>query len=158
MRVSVIFCSATSFLKCISWLCALHTSGKTWRQVWTPIRHRWRSAGAASRGSILICMDYAVAFHGTESAREWRRRRAFVVERMVWDAKGCVLTVRCCSSGLVHSSYRLKGGKRDVGVAAMETKSAHTDNEIQGYISMQQNKNIRTRTKKCQIGLSVVTT
>lgn len=47
---------------------------------------------------------------------------------MVQEA--CVLTVRCCSSGLVYSSYRLEGGRRDVGVTVMETKSAHTDNEI----------------------------
>lgn len=51
------------------------------------------------------------------------------------DAEGCVLTVRCCSSGLVYSSYRSKGGRGDVGVTVMETKSAHTDNEIQRYFN-----------------------
>ena len=80
-----------------------------------------------------ICVDYAVAQKERES--EGGEEEDCGARRMVWDAEGCVLTVRCCSSGLVYSSYRLKGGRRDVGVTAMETESAHTDNEIQGYIT-----------------------
>lgn len=81
------------------------------------------SAAAASYGSILICMVYAVAFHDTERDRKKKDRRG---EDKMRCCGMCLLTVRCCSSGLVYSSYRLKGGRRDVGVTVMGTKSAHT--------------------------------
>lgn len=70
-------------------------------------------------------MNYAIASHDTERTKKEEEEKDCGAERMVCDAEGCVLTVRCCSSGLVYSSYRLKGGRRDVGVV-METKSAHT--------------------------------
>lgn len=80
-----------------------------------------------STQSAAAAVSYdAVAFHDTERREIERRRREAVEWRedamRCWGM--CVLTVRCCSNGLVYSSYRLKGGRRDVGV--METKSAHT--------------------------------
>lgn len=60
----------------------------------------------------------------TEGKREGRMHGG--VEGMIPDAEGCVLTVRCWSSGLVKSSYGLKGGRSDVGVTVMKTKSANT--------------------------------
>lgn len=148
----VIFCTAN----CISstgldnWLYALHTGRLT------SIRHHSLSAAAASYGSILICKELCSSFPWHKKSKRVKEEKGFVVERMVWDAEGCVLTVRCCSSELVYSSYRLKGGRRDVGETAMETKSAHKDNEIQGYISMQRNNNMKQHNVK--YGLLVVTT
>lgn len=62
---------------------------------------------------------------GSEGAEE-EEKSSRVGGRMVWDAEACVLTVRCCSSGLVRSSYRSTGRRWDVGVTAMERVHTHT--------------------------------
>lgn len=93
--------------------------------------------------SLLGGLRSGWSWHRKELKRV-REEKGCGVDVMVWDAAGCVLTVRCCSSGLVYSSYGLKGGRRDVGVTVMETKSAHADHEIQGYITGTACNRIRT--------------
>lgn len=57
--------------------------------------------------------------------------------------EGCVLTVRCCSSGLVNSTSRLTGRRRDVGVGDSDGSRVHTWTKRRGDVSMRHDKNMR---------------
>lgn len=72
----------------------------------------------------LICMDSGEAFQSRER-RSKGGDELWGGERMVWDVEGCILTVRCRSSGLIYSSYRLTGRRWDVHVTVMETECTH---------------------------------
>lgn len=74
--------------------------------------------------NICLLLHSAVYIKNRDTER--RRRRSPRVEKMGWAAEGCILTVICCSSGLVCPSHESRAGSKDMGVTVMKMKSAHT--------------------------------
>lgn len=97
-------------------------------------------------GSTLIRLDYPAASEQRRREKgSGERRSGGRAEGRSWDAEACVLTVRCCSSGLVHSSYRLKG---DGGVGrAAETWSGQRWKQRVHTWTMRHNDHINMRRK-----------
>lgn len=80
-----------------------------------------------SAQTVCRCGDFCLNMHGLwrgfpEHAESEGGEELWGGGRTLWDVEGCVLTVRFCSSGLVFSSYRLTGRRRDVGVTVMEAE------------------------------------
>ena len=89
-------------------------------------------------------MDYTAAVQDSETPGESEGGEG------LWGGED---GMRCCGM-CTHSEVllqwvsilllRVEGGRRDMGVTVMETKSAHTDHEIQGYITGTACNRIRT--------------
>lgn len=85
---------------------------------------------AAAASSALIFMDYrGFPEHRASESEGGQQLRGG--EGTVCDVEGCVLTVRCCSSGLVNATSRLTGRRWDVGVTVMKAECTHGQRDME---------------------------